>query len=219
MPVSLSPQQQQQVDNANASLSAANTVLQNAISAYGNAYSTFCNGYWSSLTDCDIRDAESNVPKWVKFSVVVTTVPAILASLGLVKSWQRAKYVKPTSCEDALTKGPLLSWKCKRGHGDCVKESTCDGRIAEYNTYINAVYSANIAVDTATQAYNQAKANLDAVLDAISKDPVIAGEVASDIATTEGEQRAKYIKWLLFGLIALTIIIGAVIMSRKVATA
>lgn len=220
MPVSLSPQQQAQVDQANSGLASANTALQNAISAYQSEYNRFCGGYWATLTDCDIRDAESNVPKWVKFTAVLPppfVAPAILAGLGLVKKWQRTRYTKATSCQNALEKGPLVSWKCFRGTGDCRDKDTCDGRINEYNANINRVYSANATVASAQQAYDQAKANLDNVLDAISKDPTIAGQTAENIAAIEGEKSKERTKWLLFGLIALTVVVGAVLMVRRAA--
>jgi len=214
--------QQAQIDSAKAKLDSANTTLQNAISAYNSAYGTFCGGYWNSLTDCDIRDAQSRVPTWKKvvWSAGMPIV-GILGALGVIKGWKRTPYVKPTSCADALSKGSIETWKCKHGKGDCKKQDTCDGRIADYNTHINAVYSGNANVDGAKQAYDQAKINYDTVLKGIGEevknDPAVihAGQQIDADAKVRGQRYIFYGILLLVGagLIALFIRGG-----KKVAT-
>lgn len=212
--------QQAQIDSAKADLDSANATLQSAISTYNSAYGNFCNGYWNSLTDCDIRDAQSRVPTWKKVAWSAgMPIVGILGALGVIKGWKRNKFVKPTSCADALSKGSIESWKCKHGKGDCKKQDTCDGRIKEYNTYINAVYSGNANVDGAKQIYDQAKANYDTVLNAIAQEVQNDPTFINTQTQIEADGKVRGQRYIFYGILALVFGGLALLFFRKGKTA
>lgn len=214
----LTPQQQALVDGANAVLAAAQKEYDAAISNFNALKNDFCNGgWWNTLGKCDIRNAQTKAWKWTvgASSILLAGLPA------LINNWTQKRWTPPTSCQEALDNGILTSWECHRqSGGDCVKKETCDTRVNDYNRRLNDIYNAMPAIDGANNKVQSAKQNLKNVLDGIAADPTTAGNIAANTAAVAGDKKAQMIKWLLFGLIALVIISGAIFlvvrMGKKV---
>lgn len=197
--------QQAKIDAANAKVAAAQSKHDSALSGYNSAYGTFCNGWWNYLTDCDVRDVQS---KWVDRAQAVSALYTFGLSLLFNKVGTK-KWSKPTSCENAVEKGILLTWVCKRGKGDCIKSDTCERKVAEYNSYLTAVNTTSISLASAKLELDSAQQDLKDLLDTIS------GEVQGDPAfqNTQAQiaanAKANKLKWI-FAIVVVVIIAGGI---------
>lgn len=205
--VSLTAQQQSQVDAANQTLASAQAGYDKALSNFNAVKANFCDGWWNYLTNCDVKNAESKA---------LTTSLSLLSPLGLaIHNWTQKKWEKPSSCQNAIDKGILLKWDCDRGKGDCKEVSGCNDRVNEYNAKLNGITNAAVQLDGASKLVQSAKDALNAVLDFIAKDPTVKNN--KDLADKEidAQKQKDMIKWLFFGLAAVLIVGGAIYIGTR----
>lgn len=214
--MSYTTDQQIRIDTANTKVALAQKARDLALADYKKRYDNFCNdGWWSYLTDCDIRDG---VSKWKQKKAYV--VSALIASTGAVFVWGTPagtnKWTPPSSCGQALEMGPLVSYKCKRGksRGDCIDPDTCEDKVAEYNSKLSSVDSYSSQVAIADEALVNAQADLKLLLN------TIAGEISTDPAfqleqsnIMAGIQKNKQ-KLIFFGILIAVVIIGIIVYKR-----
>lgn len=213
--VSLTSQQQASVDAANAILATAQKGYDSAISTFNAAKNEFCNnGWWNYLTDCDIRNAQS---KTLTTSLSISSIITLgIPVASIINNWTQKKWAKPSSCQDAIDKGVLLTWDCQHGTGDCQKKDTCNNKVADYNSHLSAYYNAATVVDGAKRSLQSAKDNLNTVLDAIAKDPTTGANEAIINNQIDAQKSTDMIKWLFFGLAAVAIVGGAIFIGMRV---
>lgn len=204
--------QQGNINAAKAALDSADKNLKNAIAAYNSANNNFCNeGWWSYLNDCDIRKASTRARKLL--------LNALTAGISAwTNNFLNKKWSKPTSCQQALEIGELVSWECQRGKGSCIKSETCDNKIAEYNAKINGVYTASSNALSAKQVYDQAKANYEAILNGVASevqnDPAYLLAQAQIKADTELKKKRTQ-NLLIFGVLAIVALVFVMMIIRR----
>lgn len=206
--VSLTPQQQATVDAANKVLSDAQAGYDGAINNYNAIKNDFCNNWWNYLTDCDIKNAQSKALTTALNASAIAT--GFVPVLSILNNWTQKKWEKPSSCQNAIDRGPLLKWDCDRGKGACVSVKGCNDRVGQYNGKLQDIYSAAIAVEGQLAKVTSAKENLNTVLDSIGKDPTVKineGLIKDELDAKQAKER---LKWLFFGLAAVLIVGGAI---------
>lgn len=210
--VNLTPQQQAQVDSANQTLAVAQGSYDGAINNYNALKADFCNnGWWNYLTNCDVKNAQSKALNvgLAGLSVWTFGVPSI------VNNWTQKKWEKPSSCQNAIDKGILLTWDCDRGKGDCISSKGCNDRVGQYNAKLIGISNAASAVEGEAAKLKSAKDNLSTVLDAIAKDPTVQGNIDIINKGIDAQKQKDMIKWLFFGLAAVLIVGGAIWIGMK----
>lgn len=202
--VSLTPQQQASVDAANQVLANAQSVYDKALANFNSVKNNFCNdGWWHYLTDCDVRNAQSKVLD-NPFTIV-----------GVISGWTQKKWEKPSSCQEAIDKGILLTWDCDRGKGECKSVKGCNDRVGQYNAKLEGYYSASGQLHGASLQVQSAKTNLETVLANIAKDPTVQGNVDLANAEIEAKKQKELVKWAFFGLAAVIIVGEAIWIGTK----
>ena len=97
--------------------------------------------------------------------------------------------------------GPHIN-KCRT---DCCRKSTCKTRVREYNDSIDKY-------EDAQEKYDKAKEEYDTVLENIgtevANDPQNQLELATATADAEAEGKTLKTKWLIFGILAVVLILG-----------
>lgn len=207
--VSLTPQQQASIDAANVVLATAQKGYDNAIANLSSVKDNLCNaGWWSYLTNCDVKNVQSKALN-VSLTLAYLSGPYGIAA-NVINNWTQKRWEKPSSCQDAIDKGIIVTWECHRGTGDCIRKEGCDNRVNEYNAKLNGYYSAATQVDGAKAALQSAKDGLTTALNAIAADPTVVAN--QNIITTQidAQKQKDMIKWAFFGL-ATVIIVGAAI--------
>lgn len=210
--VSLTAQQQATVDAANKVLADAQATHDGALANYNAARANFCGNWWNYLTNCDIRKADSRALNQA-LAVAATTPAGVIANI--IHNWTQKSWAKPTSCQEAIDKGVLISWECHRGSSPCISKEGCNDRIADYNRELNKVYGTASALDGAKGTLSSAKDNLAVVLDAIAKDPTVQGNVDIINKGIDAQKQKDMIKWAFFGLAAVLIVGGAIYIGTR----
>lgn len=209
--VSYSADQQNRIKAAQDKLASAQRAYDSYLASANEAYRIFCDGWWEYLTDCDIIDGKTTAIG----NILQGYVGFFTLGLKTQKRWS-----KPTSCNAAIETGVLTEWTCRRGSGDCKERGTCDAKIRDYNSHLQAVHNTAISLDDSKKVLASAKANLTTVLDAIAKevasDPNVQANNAAAAAGASSSQNKERAKWILFGLIALAIIGAAIYFGRSV---
>ena len=211
--VSLTAQQQAQVDAANKVLSDAQGSYDGAIANFNSYKNQFCDGWWNYLTNCDVKNAQSKALNAGLAASAVVTFGVPVASI--LNNWTQKKWEKPSSCQNAIDKGPLLSWDCDRGTGDCISVSGCNNRVNQYNAKLNDIYSAALAVDGEKAKVQSAKDNLNTVLAAIANDPAHKANVDIIDKEIDAQKQKDIVKWIFFGLAAVIIVGGALYIGTR----
>lgn len=197
--VQLTPQQQASVDAANQVLAQAQANYDKALANFNSVKNNFCNdGWWHYLTDCDVRNAQSKV------------LDNPFTIYGVISGWTQKKWEKPSSCQEAIDKGILLTWDCDRGKGDCKSVSGCNDRVGQYNAKLEGYYSASGQLHGASLQVQSAKDNLNTVLDNIGKDPTVKANENLLKDELDAKQSKETLKWIFFG-VATILIVGAAI--------
>lgn len=204
-----SSEQQGRIDAANAKVASAQKNRDIALANYKARYSNFCNdGWWSYLSDCDIRNVTS---KWRKKHIEALTVGIAL----FTNNYFNKKWSKPNSCEEALEKGIILSWECQRGTGDCRRSDTCDSKVSEYNAKLYSLNESATAEANARAIVENAQADLKKLLDTIASevqnDPAFINEQSSIEASI---QKNKQKLFFIFAVVVI-IIFGAIAWKRS----
>lgn len=202
-------EQQTRLDQANTKVASAQKRRDTALADYTARYANFCDeGWWSYLTDCDIRNVTS---KWRRLGEnALSAGITAFTNNHFTKKWE-----KPSSCENAIEKGPILTYSCFRGKGDCIKESTCENKVAEYNGKLQSVDVSLNELVNSTEALKNAQADLKNLLNTISgeveNDPAFQLEKDNILASIK-KNRNK----LIFIAFALLVIGGVIIWWRKI---
>lgn len=171
-------QQQAQIDAAKLKWTNATTAYNNAVGVYDSNYSFFCAGGNWKI----MNDCNSSF--------------------------------HPQNCADAIQAGINgLSPSCNgRGGGDCIRESTCKSRVSEWKTYASRMAQASLDKDFAKTAMDTAKTEYDTILENIgtevANDPQNQLDLATATAEAEAEGKTLKTKWLIFGILAVVLIIG-----------
>lgn len=211
--VNLTPQQQASVDAANKVLADAQASYDKALSNFNAVKSNFCGGWWNYLSNCDIRNADS---KALNAALAYAWTNPFGIAANVLHNWTQKKWTPPSSCDDAIQKGTIVTWECHTGKGDCKSKSGCNDRVGEYNAKLDGIYAAANALDGEKVKIKSAKENLDAVLDAIAKDPTVSANANIINNEINAQKQKDMIKWAFFGLAAILIVGGAIWLGMKV---
>lgn len=204
--------QQERITAANARVASASAKHAGALSGYNTVYNDFCGaGWWSYLTDCDIRNAQS---RWVNRAQGVAALYTLGLSL-LYSNFTQKRWAKPTSCDNAIEKGILLTWECQRGGGDCIKSETCNSKVAQYNSKLGGVNNASRALASAKVELDAAQKDLQTLLNTI--DSEVKGDPTYQYTQTwlQGLAKSNTVKWVFFGLIVAGVVVFAIWAVRK----
>lgn len=213
--VNLTAQQQATIDTANKTLADAQKAYDSALNNFNSVKDNFCNqGWWSYLNNCDIRNAQS---KTLNTTLAIAQGVVIIGQVAnLINGWTQKRWDKPSSCQNAIDKGIILKWECHSGTGDCKSKDGCNNRVNQYNDKLSNYYSSLTTVGGAGDLLNSAKDNLNTVLDAIAKDPTTGANAGIINHEIDVQKSKDTIKWLFFGLAAVIIVGGAILIGMRV---
>lgn len=153
------------------------------------------NAYNSSLSTLAARDASAR-EQWAE-------VFKCKGFLGTTKNYE------------PLSTGTCGSAVNNNAYPNCTSNATCQARVTEFNTRYAYWDSYKSTVEGYRLALVQANAQLQAVLNQVAFESGNDPETLADIAAADEEAKTKRTRWIIFGVIVVSVLVIGYLIYRK----